>query len=243
MIGPFCVIERDVQLGQQVRLDSHVVLKRGVILEDQVEVHSGAIVGDDPQIIPAAFDFDSGVSVGARTVIREGVTIHRSSMPNQNTTIGHDCLLMAFSHVGHDCVVGNNCILVNQVLLAGHVVVHDYACLSGHVVIHQWVHIGESAFVSGQAAITQNIPPFVIAWSRDDLSGLNLVGLQRRGFTPEAIADIKQMYRWTYQSLSVKRNAQQALDEHKHTTDFGRQFLEFFINTPGDRGFLHPHKA
>lgn len=240
-IGAYCVVEANVTLGHRVILDPHVVLKSGTVLEDDVHVHSHAVIGDDPQIVNQDFSFKSGVHVGARTVIREGVTIHRASQANQQTIVGSDCLLMAFSHVGHDTHVGNHCILVNQVLLAGCVTVQDYAFLSGGSMIHQFVHIGESAFVSGNAEITMHIPPFVTVLGRNQIANLNVIGLKRRGFSTQEVADIKQLYRLLYNgnTLSFKKRAEALLEENVAETEKGKQFLKFFVEPKTDRGFVY----
>lgn len=245
VIGAFSVIERGVRLGRRVRIGEHVVIKTGIVLGDDVEVHAGVVLGDDPQIVGQNFDFESGVVIGDRTVLREGVTVHRASQPNRQTRVGRDCLLMAYSHVGHDTVVGNHCILANLVLLAGCVTVEDYVFLSGGSMVHQFVHIGESAFVSGNAEITMHIPPFVTVLGRNVVSNLNLVGLQRRGFPSAEISDIKQQYRAVYggDSLSFKNKAQSALEKGEFKTGRGRQFLEFFSNQTHDRGFVYPKKG
>ena len=240
-IGPYCIIEKNVTLGHRVVLDPHVVLKSGTVLEDDVHVHSHAVIGDNPQIVNQDFSFKSGVHVGARTVIREGVTIHRASQVGQQTVVGADCLLMAFSHVGHDTRIGNHCILVNQVLLAGCVTVQDYAFLSGGSMIHQFVHIGESAFVSGNAEITMHIPPFVTVLGRNQIANLNVVGLKRRGFSSQEVADVKQLYRLLYNgdALSFKKRAEALLEEGIAKTDKGQQFLKFFVEFKPDRGFVY----
>lgn len=242
MIGPFCVIERGVQLGTRVVLDSHVVLKSGVCLGEEVQVHSHAVIGDDPQISGQRWDFESGVQIGARTIVREGVTIHRASQPHQWTKIGNDCLLMAFSHVGHDTVVGDHCILANLALLSGCVTVEPYAFLSGGSMVHQFVQIGESAFLSGNAEVGMHVPPFVTVVGRNEAANINVVGLQRRGFSSEEAADIKQRYRWLYDgtSLSFQKRAAQALEGKQYTTDRGKQFLSFFTQSMPSRGFVYP---
>lgn len=240
-IGPFCMIEEDVALGHGVVLDSHVVLKAGTILNDNVHVHAQAVLGGDPQIVGKDFDFRSGVVVGPHSVIREGVTIHRASEEGKTTVIGSDCLLMAFSHVGHDTCVGNHCTLANQVLLAGCVTVQDYVFLSGGSMVHQFVHIGESAFVSGNAEITMHIPPFITVLDRNCIANLNVIGLQRRGFSSEEVADVKALYRQIYngESLSFKRKAAELLQKCVAKTEKGEQFLKFFLQEMPSRGFVY----
>ena len=244
VIGAFGVIERNVRLGRRVRIGEHVVIKSGTVLGDDVDVHAGVVLGDDPQIVGQDFHFESGVVIGDRTVLREGVTVHRASQPHQQTRVGQDCLLMAYSHVGHDTVIGDHCILANLALLAGCVTVEDYVFLSGGSMVHQFVHIGESAFVSGNAEITMHIPPFVTVLGRNNVSNLNLVGLQRRGFSSEELSDIKQQYRAVYggDSRSFQKKALAALDGRNFKTERGQQFLEFFINQTHDRGFVYPQK-
>ena len=244
VIGAFCVIKRGVRLGRRVRIGEHVVIKSGTVLGDDVEVHAGVVLGDDPQIVGQNFDFESGVVIGDRTVLREGVTVHRASQPGQQTRVGEDCLLMAYSHVAHDAVVGSHCILANLALVAGCVVIEDYVFLSGGSMVHQFVHIGESAFVSGNAEITMHIPPFVTVLGRNVVSNLNLVGLQRRGFSSEEIADIKQQYRAVYggDSRSFQKKAFSALEKGEFKTERGRQFLEFFTHQTHDRSFAYPKK-
>ena len=241
-IGPFCVIEAGVSLAEGICLDAHVILKKGTILKKNVHVHAGAIIGDDPQISGKSFDFESGVLIGEFTEIREGVTIHRASEKGKNTQIGSHCLLMAFSHVGHDTIVGNHCIIVNNVLLAGCVTLQDYVFMSGGSMVHQFVHIGESAFVSGNSEITCHVPPFVTVLERNRVSNLNLVGLKRRGFTSPEMADIKMLYREIYDgiSLSFKKKAQKALEEERYQTERGKQFLQFFLDPKPERGFVYP---
>ena len=244
VIGAFGVIERGVQLGRRVRIGEHAVIKSGTVLGDDVDVHSGVVLGDEPQIVGQGFDFESGVIIGDRTVLREGVTVHRASQPHQQTRVGEDCLLMAYSHVAHDAVVGNHCILANLALVAGCVTIEDYVFLSGGSMVHQFVHVGESAFVSGNAEITMHIPPFVTALGRNNVSNLNLIGLQRRGFSSEELSDIKQQYRAVYgsDSRSFPKKALAALEEGKFKTERGRQFLEFFTHQTHDRGFAYPKK-
>lgn len=240
-IGPYCIIEENVVVGQGVKLDAHVILKKGTVLEDNVRVHAGAVIGDDPQILNQNFDFTSGVWVGESTIIREGVTIHRASQKDQFTKIGRRCLLMAFAHVGHDTCVGDDCILANQVLLAGCVNIQNHVFLSGGSMVHQFVHVGESAFIAGNAVITVHVPPFITVVDRNCRANLNVVGLQRRGFSSKEVADIKAMYRCIYDdgSWAFKRKAEVLLAEKKAQTDKGKQFLNFFVEEKPSRGFVY----
>ena len=114
--------------------------------------------------------------------------------------------------------------------------------MSGGSMVHQFVHIGESAFVSGNAEITFHVPPFVTVLERNRVSNLNVVGLKRRGFTSLEVADIKTLYREIYDgvSLSFKKKAQNALEEKRYQTKKGEQFLQFFLEPKPERGFVYP---
>lgn len=244
-VGPFCIVEEGVILGHNVTLDAHVVLKSGVVLNDNVHVHAGAVLGDVPQIVNQTFDFESGVVVGKDTIIREGVTIHRASSKGRSTQVGKRCLLMAFSHVGHDTCIGNDSILANQVLLAGCVTIESHVFLSGGSMVHQHVHVGESAFVSGNSEVTMHIPPFVTVLDRNNVSNLNVVGLHRRQFSSEEVSDIKALYRHIYgnQNLSFKKKAEQLLNDKQYKTGKGEQFISFFVQEMPSRGFVYPKNA
>jgi UDP-N-acetylglucosamine acyltransferase len=113
--------------------------------------------------------------------------------------IGNNCLLMAYVHVAHDCVIGNNCILANAATLAGHITIDDWAIIGGLAAVHQFVHIGAHIMISGGSLVRKDVPPFVKA-AREPLSyaGINSIGLRRRGYTPEQINHIQDIYRILY---------------------------------------------
>lgn len=228
------IVEDGVELGEGCEIAAFAVVKRGTVLGAGVKVDHHAVIGGDPQDLSFDSTVESGVVIGSGTTIREGVTVHRSTQPGGKTRVGDNCYLMACSHVGHDVVVGDRVVLANSVLLAGHVVVGDFAFLSGGGAFHQFVRVGEGVMVSGNARITMDVPPFIIAHERNKVSGLNLLGLKRRGFAREVIRDIKSVYKTVYRSGSrnLRKNAEAAVAE----TDEGKRFLEFFQT--GQRGFM-----
>ncbi len=239
-IGPYSVIEDGVTLGPDCRIGPHAVLRRGTVLETGVEIHAGAVLGGEPQDLGFDPAVPSGVIVGAGTRIRELVTISRSSVEGGMTRIGARSFLMAACHVGHDCVLGEQVILANAVLLAGHVHVGNHAFLGGAAAIHQFCHIGESVIVGGHAAITLDLPPFTMVADRNRLVGLNLVGLRRRGFSREVIADIKRCYSTVYANGSnPKAAAASAASSNEFSASAqGRSFLQFFSESR--RGVARP---
>src|SRR5690606_34092853 len=148
--------------------------------------------------------------IGDNTVIRECVTVNKGTNALGYTKIGNNCLVMATAHIAHDCVIGDHVILVNGVGLAGHIEIGDFAFLGGMSAVHQFTHIGEHAFIAGGSHVRKDVPPFVKA-ARNPLSyaGVNSIGLQRRGFSPEKITEIQNIYRIFFQK---SKNVTQALD-------------------------------
>lgn len=246
-IGPFVHIESNVHIGDSVKIGAHAVIKSGSILEDGVRVHSFAVIGDEPQIKGFNAAIPSFVRIGRLSILREGTTVHRASHENACTVIGENAFLMAYSHVGHDCILGENVTLANGALLAGHVVLDSHVFLGGGAMVHQFVSVGEGAFLAGNATITSHVPPFVIAFERNTLASLNLVGLRRRQFSREEMLDIKTCYHFVFKNslneFSFKKRAEEALNKPIYQTEKGKQFLTFFTIQKYDRGFLHLGKA
>jgi UDP-N-acetylglucosamine acyltransferase len=150
--------------------------------------------------VPQSLKFEGEktyVKIGQRSIIREFVTIHRGTeFGGGITEIGEDNFLMAYTHVAHDCRIGNHVVLANNATMGGHITIGNYATVGGLVAIHQFARIGEHAFVGGKAAVVKDIPPFMIAaGDRARLHGLNIVGLKRAGFSPNALTQLKKTYR------------------------------------------------
>ncbi len=197
-LGPFCVIEADVEIGAGCILASRVVVKNKTTLGPGNSVAEGAVLGGRPQHI--AHDLAPGaLRIGSGNTIRENVTIHTALKSSDATTIGNDNLIMVNAHVAHDCQIGNHTIVANNAMLAGHVVIEDYAYLSGAVGIHQFCRVGAHCMVGGQARVTKDIPPYVtVDGGTTRICGLNLIGLRRRGFTAGDIKQLKAAYRLIY---------------------------------------------
>ncbi|MEX2381289.1 MAG: acyl-ACP--UDP-N-acetylglucosamine O-acyltransferase [Opitutales bacterium] len=238
-IGPYSILEDEVTLGAGCRIGPHVVLRKGTTLGEGVVVHAGAVLGGEPQDIGFDESIQSGVLVGPHTQIREMVTVSRSSKEGGQTVIGERCFLMAACHVAHDCALGERVVLANAALLAGHVQVGRFSFIGGSAGIHQFCRIGESVMLGGNAAITLDLPPFTMVADRNRLAGLNLVGLRRRGFSREAIADVKNCFSNVYRSGGNPRAAAAAaVEQQVAKTEEGSSFLRFFAD--GNRGFARP---
>jgi len=240
-IHPTATVEPGAQLGDGCVVHAGAIVKSGAVLGERVVVHPYAVVGGDPQMIRFDPATPSGVRVGAGTVVREFVTINRSSERGGHTAVGSNCLLMACSHVAHDARVGDHVVIANAVLLAGHVVVGNHAVLGGGSAYHQFTRIGEGAIIGGLSRITMDIPPFVMAAERDEVAGLNLVGLKRRGVPRETIHELKEAFRLVYgRPGNIRATAAQALKDGAFKSGEARLFLEFI--TAGTRGIARTRR-
>jgi UDP-N-acetylglucosamine acyltransferase len=195
VIGPFCVVGPGVTLESGVVLDSHVRIEGHTTLGRGVHVHAGAVLGGPPQDLKFK-GVTSHLVIGERTVIRECVTANVATDEGESTRIGAHCLVMAYAHVAHNTVVGDRVILANGVQLAGYVTIEDYAIVGGLVPVHQFVRVGAHSMIGGGCRVPQDVLPYTRAAGQPlKPIGLNLVGLQRRGFSEATIASLKLAYR------------------------------------------------
>jgi UDP-N-acetylglucosamine acyltransferase len=234
-VGPYAVIDDEVDVGESTEVRSHAVIKRFTSLGAANIVHEGAVLGGEPQDL--AFDgSDSRLIIGNRNRIRENVTIHRASKPASATVIGSDCFLMAGAHVAHDCRLGDGVILANNVALAGHIHIGDRAFLSGGVVVHQFCRIGRIAMIGGNSKIVQDCLPFV---TTDGVpgraSGLNMVGLRRADVSNADISVLKRAYRLLLRSGLLLEEAVARIRDLDHT--LAAELADFVGGCP--RGFCH----
>ncbi len=209
-IGPFSLIGPHVTIGADCEIASSVVIDGRTSIGVCNKIFPGAVIGLAPQDVKYS-DEVSYVEIGDYNTIREYVTVHLASGENETTRIGDNNLLMAYVHIAHNCVLGDNLVLANAVNLAGHVTIGDWAILGGMTPVHQYVRIGAHAFIGGGSRVAQDVPPFVrVAGSPVEVSGLNSVGMKRRGFSKEALVNLKKAYRLLYRS---GLNVSQALDK------------------------------
>lgn len=198
-IGPFCYIDKNVVIGDGNRLMNSVTLLSGTRMGKGNVVFPGAVIGAVPQDLKFRGE-ETTAEIGDNNTIRENVTINRGTAAKGKTLVGSNNLLMEGMHVAHDVCVGSGCIIGNTTKLAGEVVVDDYAIISACVLVHQFCRIGSYVMVGGGTRTGQDIPPFTMA-AREPVAycGLNLVGLRRRGFSPDVIENIHNAYRILYQ--------------------------------------------
>ena len=241
-VGAYSIIEEGVSIGAGARLAEHVVVRAGVVVGAGCALDSYAAVGGQPQMHGDKI-WTGAVRLGAGTTLREGVTISRPTKSGGVTTVGAGCLLMANSHVGHDCAVADGVSLANNVMLAGHVAVGEGSFLGGGVGVHQFVRVGARAMIGGNASISYDVPPYAMAAERNELRGLNLVGIRRLKLSAAAVGDLKRCYHAVYAGPGDFRvRAADALrGDGCGSSDPGRAFLEFFIG--GERGFVRPRSC
>lgn len=195
-IGPFCHVGANVELADGVELVSHAVVAGTTEIGPRTRIFPFASIGHQPQDLKYRGEA-STLKIGSDNQIREGVTINPGTEGGGlSTTIGNNCAFLANSHVGHDCHVGNNVIFSNNVMLAGHCTVGDFVILGGGAAVIQFARIGPHAFLGGMSGLENDLIPYGMALgNRAYLSGLNIIGLQRRGFSRNDIHDLRRAYR------------------------------------------------
>ena len=214
MISPLAYVSPKAQIGKNVTIDAFAYIDDNVILGDNCHVFPHAVIGCVPQDLKYHGE-ETWTVIGNNCVLREFVTIHRGTDSKGKTVVGNDNLIMAYCHVAHDCILHDHIIMSNATQLAGEVEIDDYAVIGGGTLVHQFSHLGAHIMVQGGSKINKDIPPFAII-ARDPIAfcGINSVGLNRRGFTPEQIHTIQEVYRIVYNS---GLNTTQAL-EHIEAT-------------------------
>ena len=209
MISPLAYVSPKAQIGKNVTIDAFAYIDDNVILGDGCHVFPHAVIGCVPQDLKFKGE-ETWTVIGENCVLREFVTIHRGTASKGKTVVGKNNLIMAYCHVAHDCILHDNIIMSNATQLAGEVEVDDFAIIGGGTLVHQFTHIGGHCMIQGGSKVNKDIPPYAII-AREPIAfcGINSVGLNRRGFTPEQIHTIQEVYRLLYQN---GMNTTQALD-------------------------------
>ena len=200
-IGPWCSVGPDAVLRDGVELVSHAVVDGHATLAEGVRLLPFASVGLPPQDLKYRGE-PTRVEIGARTVLREHSTVHRGSVGGAGVTrVGADCLIMCVAHVGHDCRLGDRVILANHVTLGGHVEIGDTVFVGGNSAVHQFVRIGRQAVVGGMTGVEADVIPYgACLGDRARLTGLNLIGLKRRGFDRARIQLLRAVFRTLFRA-------------------------------------------
>ncbi len=200
-VGPYTVIGDGVVIGAGTWIGPHAVVNGPTSIGEGNRIFQFASIGDAPQDLKYKGE-PTKLVIGDRNVFREFTTMNRGTVGGGGiTTIGSDCLFMAYTHVAHDCHVGSRVVMANYATLGGHAVLGDWVIMGGYSGIHQFAKVGAHAFLGNNAAVTRDVPPYVMAIGSPAVPhSINSEGLKRRGFTPEQIRNLKNAYRVLYRS-------------------------------------------
>jgi UDP-N-acetylglucosamine acyltransferase len=237
VIGPYCVIGPQVALGANCWLQNHVTLAGPMRAGAGNKFYAYCSIGQQTQDLKYKGE-PTYLEIGDENTFREFVTVNRSTTSEGKTRIGHRGNFLAYSHVGHDCTVGDEVVFSNNGTLAGHVQVGDNAIMGGLTAVHQFCRIGRFAITGGCSKIVQDVPPFMIADGNPaEIRGVNLVGLERKGFPPESVKPIKEAFRLIYRSKYNTRQAIEAIRKDLPPSEEITQIVEFIEKT--ERGIIH----
>ncbi|MBB1149915.1 MULTISPECIES: acyl-ACP--UDP-N-acetylglucosamine O-acyltransferase [unclassified Myroides] len=241
VIEPFTTIHNNVEIGEGTWIGSNVTIMEGARIGRNCKIFPGAVISAEPQDLKFEGEITT-VEIGDNTTIRECVTINRGTKDRYKTVIGENCLIQAYSHIAHDCIIGNNCIFSNSSTLAGHVTVGDYVVLAGLVAVHQFCTIGSHSFVTGGTLVRKDVPPYIKA-AREPISyaGINSVGLRRRGYEPEKIREIQEIYRILFQKNYNTSQALEIIETEMEATPERDEILMFVRNS--SRGIMRGYSG
>jgi len=226
-IDAFAFVDEDVTIGDGTWLAANTVIYSGTSIGKNCKIYPGAVIGADPQDLKYVGEKTKAI-VGDNVLIRECVTINKGTKAYGKTVVEDNSMLMAYVHIAHDCHVMDHCIIANAVNLAGHVILGSHVSIGGMTAIQQFVNIGAHTYITGGSLVRKNVPPYVKA-AREPLSyvGVNRIGLERRGFSADAINRIQDIYRvlfikgWSMsKALDHIDKAIPGSPEKKHILDF-----------------------
>ena len=198
-VEAFATINEDVEIGSGSWIGPNTVIMNGARIGKNVQIYPGAVIAGDPQDLKYKGEYTTA-EIGDNTIIREYVTMNKGTKANDRTVVGKDCLIMSYVHIAHDCVLKDRIILGSYAALAGEVEVDSWAIVSPGSLVHQFVRIGTHVMLQAGSRVGKDVPPFAMA-GREPVSftGINSIGLRRRGFSNETIYAIQEVYRIVYQ--------------------------------------------
>jgi UDP-N-acetylglucosamine acyltransferase len=236
IVGPYCIVGADVVLGEKSWLQHHVTLNGPLRTGIENKFYAYCSIGQQTQDLKYSGE-PTYLEIGNGNTFREFCTVNRSTKADGKTYVGNRGNFLAYSHIGHDCRVGDSVVFSNNGTLAGHVEVGDHAVMGGLTAVHQFCRIGRFAITGGCSKIVQDVPPFLIADGNPaEIRGVNLVGLERAGFAPEAMKAIKEAFRLFYRSQLNTRQAMEAVRNQIEPRKEIMQLIEFIEKT--ERGII-----
>lgn len=242
-IGPYCVVGPHVVIEDGARLVSHVVVEGHTRIGADTVLYPFCTVGLEPQDLKYRGE-PTRCEIGDRTQIREHCTIHRGTVTGRGITrVGADCFIMAVAHVAHDCSIGEHVIIANNVVMGGHVSIGDHTVIGGSAAIHQLVRIGRAAMVGGVSGVEGDVIPFgSVIGNRARLAGLNVIGLQRRGFDKAQIGTLRSAFRELFASEGVFVQRLAAVRARYGSDPLVAEVLAF-IDSASPRGLIRSEAA
>ena len=227
-VGPFTVIGPGVEIGAGTWIGPHAVINGPTRIGKDNKIYQFASLGDAPQDKKYKGE-PTRLEIGDRNVFRESCTVNRGTTHDKGVTrIGDDNLFMAYSHVAHDCQLGSKIVMSNVATLGGHVEIGDWVIMGGLSAVHQFTKVGAHCFIANNAAVTRDVPPYVMAVGQPAVPhSVNSEGLKRRGFTPEQILNIRRAYRLLYRSGTKLKDAMEQLEQTAETQAEIKPFVEF----------------
>lgn len=241
IVGPYCIIGAHVRLDTGVKLHSHVVIDGYVKIGERTEIFPFVTIGLPPQNRNYQGE-SSVVEIGHDTILREHVTVHAGTEKGgMRTTIGNHCFIMVGSHIAHDCHIGHYVTMANNATLAGHVVLGDYCIIGGLAAIHQFVRIGPYAMIGGTAGVKNDIIPFgTVTAIAGKLSGLNIIGMKRRGVARDDIHALRASFRLLASEDNLRLEEKIQIIKEKYAYSSAVKELITFIDVDSQRPLCLP---
>ena len=207
VVGPYCIVGERVELGSGVILATHIVVGGRTTIGAGTRIFPFASIGQEPQDLKYRGE-DSALVIGCRNTIREYVTMNPGTTGGgMITRVGNDCLFMVGVHIAHDCQIADHVIMANNSTLGGHVIVEEYAFLGGLCAVHQFVRIGRHAMIGGMSGVERDVIPYgQVMGDRARLTGLNIIGMQRRGFSRDDIQALRSAYQMLFHSVGTLKD-------------------------------------
>ncbi len=227
IIEPFATVYENTEIGDNTWIGPNAVIMSHTKIGKGCKIFPGAVLGAVPQDLKFSGE-ESIVEIGDNTIIRECVTINRGTLDRMTTKVGNNCLIMSYVHIAHDCIVGNNVILAGYTGLSGHITIEDFSILEGMCKAQQFISIGKHTFIAGDSQIRKSVPPYVRC-AREPLQyiGVNTVGLSRRGYTPEQIKAIEDIYRIIFVKGYALNKAIEIVNSEISDSVFKQEILDF----------------
>lgn len=229
IVGPLCTIGPNVEIGSGTELVSQCAITGYTSLGENNKIFPFATLGCPPQDLDWQGE-PSFLKIGNNNHFREGFTAHPGTKPGTETIIGNNGFFMNNSHIAHNAKIGDNVIMVNGAIAGGYTELGDRVLLSGNTAIHQFCRVGRLAMMGGLSAISKDLPPFMTCFSKTNrVSGLNLVGLKRNGFSKETIRALKNVHRIFFRSQNSIKTALGIIEKDEEISSFPevQEFLDF----------------